>query len=1010
MRNLKKLLAVVVAICVLATFTVPAFAAETTKTDAEYVAELGVLKGDGNGVDATYLAKGTTRIQAAIIYLRLLGLENEALAYSSEDNFDDAKDVAWAGGRSVLAYLKANPELGWLGIGGNKFGPNEEADAQMIYKVLLEGLGYKQGTDFEYADVITFAATKGLSKIAAVEGQINNDNLATALVEALGQKVKDGTKTLAQKLGLVKEATATAAAVGAKKLAVTFSQAVDTTKAVISVKKGTVAVNLDKTEWSEDKTVATLTTTTKITKGDYTITVKGVTEADIVLTVTAEDERVAEIKLDSDKAPRLANDGENAKKASVSYKVLNQYGESLSNIPITWTLSAKFENDLNNVLTFSSQSDSAFIPGNIVYITGVYNQGANVATLSTKVEIAMAAQADKVEFKGVYSINDKKIVDLPAGFEEDKYVLLYQVKDQYGNVMSIDNYSNLTFISNNPLFVDGTFAKYTGSEIKIDDVKYDAVKLKPGTLAKNGGSVEISAVSKFTGNKGTFSITADALASVKTFNISAPTDIIAEGEDVEIPFTAEDQYGNALTSYDSLKDVSFTPEGNGTYGLRLEKQSDGSAKLKYKAKADEGASDNNDAYVYLTSMVKGGTSVSNVMINIKETARPVAIVGIDSDVATNIAVGNIINITADKLKVQDQYGRIMEDKKINDLLDAKTIKITVSSTAGGSIWISKSASVGADVVENEVLELTSSTEKLYIKAVKNDAASEDLIFKVYGIGKDSEEKTKNADASAKSVTFTKTAQSAYKSFEIGEIGTMYNDGNATGSAIAAYDKTIKVYGVLSDGTKVELPAATDFEVDPGSDKLTKVGNVIKDVATGGYTADDFKDNTGTYKDVKVTVLVTVKDTNTDSGSALAILKQEMLLSNKAPKIDVASFDGDKVKDGKATVDCTVDQTTGGGITYKDLTDLIKADSVKDQYGAGIVGDNKTIANSDVKVTITNLTKVSGSALKVINNASTDSTKQTRIDNAKMGDKFTVTFEYRSGLTLTAEVTVGKDFE
>ncbi|CAM4246158.1 hypothetical protein L1N85_01955 [Paenibacillus alkaliterrae] len=48
------------------------------KTDAETAAELGLLLGDGSGVNAAYLGKQSTRLQAAIISLRLQGLLEEA--------------------------------------------------------------------------------------------------------------------------------------------------------------------------------------------------------------------------------------------------------------------------------------------------------------------------------------------------------------------------------------------------------------------------------------------------------------------------------------------------------------------------------------------------------------------------------------------------------------------------------------------------------------------------------------------------------------------------------------------------------------------------------------------------------------------------------------------------------------------------------------------------------------------------------------------------------------------
>ncbi len=201
MRNLKKLIAVVLAICVLATLSIPAYADGNAKTDAQYLEKLNVIIGDGNGVNADYLAKGTTRIQAAVIFLKLCGLEEDALNFSSKENFADANSLAWKKGRNILAYLKANPQLGWTGIGRDRFDPNGPATAQVIYKIMLEALGYKTGKDFTYANTIKFAAEKGLTKISDVKGQISNANLATVLMEVLDKPVSGGTVTLAQKLG-----------------------------------------------------------------------------------------------------------------------------------------------------------------------------------------------------------------------------------------------------------------------------------------------------------------------------------------------------------------------------------------------------------------------------------------------------------------------------------------------------------------------------------------------------------------------------------------------------------------------------------------------------------------------------------------------------------------------------------------------------------------------------------------------------------------------------------------
>jgi len=69
--------------------------------------KLGILQGTGDGVTEAYLEKSTTRLQAAILFLRVKGLEEEALSYTYTESFVDGNDVSWGGGRAILAYLYA---------------------------------------------------------------------------------------------------------------------------------------------------------------------------------------------------------------------------------------------------------------------------------------------------------------------------------------------------------------------------------------------------------------------------------------------------------------------------------------------------------------------------------------------------------------------------------------------------------------------------------------------------------------------------------------------------------------------------------------------------------------------------------------------------------------------------------------------------------------------------------------------------------------------------------------
>jgi predicted lipoprotein with Yx(FWY)xxD motif len=191
--------AVMLFVVIMVVTVMTAFAdGEVVKSETQVVADLGVLVGDGAGLTDEYLNKETTRIQAAIMFLRLKGLEADAMAFKGNENFNDAK-LVWSDGQTILAYLKANPQLGWQGSGSGAFDPLSGVTAQQYYKVMLEALGYSQGMDFEYKDVLTFAAKNGLSKVADVK-KFKNINVATATIEALNATLSSGGKTLAVSL------------------------------------------------------------------------------------------------------------------------------------------------------------------------------------------------------------------------------------------------------------------------------------------------------------------------------------------------------------------------------------------------------------------------------------------------------------------------------------------------------------------------------------------------------------------------------------------------------------------------------------------------------------------------------------------------------------------------------------------------------------------------------------------------------------------------------------------
>lgn len=304
MKNFKKVVALVLALVMVLSLSVPAFAAEMTA--AEKATTLEILKGEGEGVTAEYLAKTPTRLQAAIISLRLRGLEAEALAYEGTEMFDDHEDISWAGGKAVASYLKANPELGWVGTDG-KLMPNDPIVAQAYVKVMLEALGYKQDTDFTWAEVFTFAADKGLVGLTATT-VMTNDSLAVGSVEALAATNADGEvlvdvlvaaeaidEAKAIEAGLVEAVVALAvegvAMTNLIEVDVTLNQEIAAAKAVAAnfeVKVGTAVKAIDSVVQDGAKLTLVVTQGAIAQQDDVVVTVKKAAglEADVATTLT----------------------------------------------------------------------------------------------------------------------------------------------------------------------------------------------------------------------------------------------------------------------------------------------------------------------------------------------------------------------------------------------------------------------------------------------------------------------------------------------------------------------------------------------------------------------------------------------------------------------------------------------------------------------------------------------------------------------------------------------------
>ena len=139
MKNLKKVLALVVVFAMMLSTVAFAGSFPDVADDADYasaietLAAMGFFKGDDNGnfnPDATI-----TRAEYAVIVCRLLGIEGSA---TGKCDFTDAADH-WATG-----YIKMANQYGIVkGYGDGNFGPDDAVKYEEAVKMLVCALGYE---------------------------------------------------------------------------------------------------------------------------------------------------------------------------------------------------------------------------------------------------------------------------------------------------------------------------------------------------------------------------------------------------------------------------------------------------------------------------------------------------------------------------------------------------------------------------------------------------------------------------------------------------------------------------------------------------------------------------------------------------------------------------------------------------------------------------------------------------------------------------------------------------
>jgi len=828
MKNLKKLLAVVVAVTVLLSAMVPAFAAAEYNSEAEILKDLGLYAGVSTTSFDPALESTLKREDGVIMLEKALGVFDDAKAMSEADvatelaKFSDANKLP-AYAKNAVAYAVKNNLV--VGVGGGKFGVGAAMAGKDFATIVLKALGYQSGG-------VDFTAAEAVAKVAELAGQDLGDSVSTAtnrdaavavIFTALSAKAKgkattviadlvasgDVTEAAAKASGLytVEALSATVAQTAGNKLTVTFNTAVDTAKATFEVKKGSVKVNTKAAAWDEAKKVATLEAYANLSEGDYTVAIGGLDMATKSLAIAVKASTVTKIEFLSDKLVKVAG---NVKQATVGYKVTDQFGADVTKAN-TVTVSASVYNggswtDSDGSITVETSGTELKV-GDPVAVTVIHPGTAKVATAT----LTVAAEAKVASISlGELKNKDNKVLRTSTNLGDDVFKFEATVKDQYGNV--IDNVATLN--AADQILKNPSNTALTSTFVKEDDKIWLKLTGKPS----GDGTYTITLIALSNGANAVATVKVEKSIFVDSFTMQSPVDQFIENETLYVPFTAVDQYGNALTKHSDIEPgVSLSVSDSTKFDVVEDKNPvDGTFRVKLTTKAAAAKDDT----VVVTAIANN--KISTVTLKVVEEKRPVRIDSVKADVVKKMVKNGSVSVDKDSFVVKDNYDR---DIALGSYLEApKTYWIKLESNATDKVSVTGAVYSGSG--------------DTFVGGNTNGAAT--ITAKLMA----GTEEVANGSLEFTMATIDKGDITAY---EIGDIGTVYSTTTEIANEAAAYRKDVKIYGKTASGDKVALDPADIKDV-----RTTKVGTL--DYSASKVYSTSIADRT---KDETITVVATV---------------------------------------------------------------------------------------------------------------------------------------------------------
>ncbi len=669
---MKKVLSLVLVLA-LVLGMMPVFAADGNATGAEMLYKYGFIAGNNGDL---MVNKALTRAEYAVLVAEMNGLKDEAANYAAPANFNDVEAGKW-----YAPYVAYGQAQGWFaGYPDGSYKPEAEMSGQEFAAALMNVLKY----DFTWNTVVADAAAIGVDVNTA---GFNRGAAFEAMWSAVNMPVKGEEVALGVKLGRLESAVTTTGpltvqavtANTAKSFEVKFKYAVeDASKVAFEVKRSNTKVALT-VAWNEAKTAATLSSSAKLPEGDYEIVVNDASTATPValgtFKVTIDKEKIASVEFDSDTIMRTSDI-----EGVVGYKVLNQYGEDVTNGTIgrgiSWITSTQSydADEKAGILTVTQgkvdEYNSQLRTYDTVVITAQDTSVGFAQTKTFKVSDTINVVQD-VKINGIVDENDEAVT-----FAYDPAKTFYlDVTALDANGKEIKSYAVLSSKANQTTDEKGEIVSGSGQyilDVKCSNGNY--ITLVPEKHPKDSSRmayrldlieapdydtpITFIALATFSGKSSNYTAQYGRDISVEKFVLQSPAITVSSGKNIEFPFEAFDQYGNPVTDFDKLDGKINISNKN----VKFVRQADGSAKLFGTFENDS----TNDITEYISATINQSTSgsYSQISVVVKKAAHPETIQALTHNYA--YTKGGDWNRRISNFKIYDQYDNLMNLRNDKD--------------------------------------------------------------------------------------------------------------------------------------------------------------------------------------------------------------------------------------------------------------------------------------------------------------------------------------------------------